>query len=48
LLEEKIGRNLILIVEDLDKFDPADTRRLFLDHARTLTRLIPALFIPFR
>ena len=47
LLEEKIGRNLILIVEDLDKFDPADTRRLFLDHARTLTAPHPSIIYSF-
>lgn len=47
LLEEKIGRNLVLIVEDLDKFDPADTRRLFLDHARTLTAPYPSIIYSF-
>ena len=47
LLEKRIGRKLILIVEDLDKFDMAHIRALFQDHARTLTAAYPNVIYSF-
>lgn len=46
-LESKMGRRLLLIVEDLDKFNVAATRQLFLDHARTLTAPYPSVIYSF-
>jgi len=36
-LSTKLGKRLLLVVEDLDKFDRKETRELFLEHSRTLT-----------
>jgi hypothetical protein len=47
LLEQKLGRRLLLIVEDLDKFDLESTRLLFLEHARTLTAPYPTVIYTF-
>lgn len=46
-LEQKDGKALLVIVEDLDKFDLNDTRRLFLGHARTLTAPRPSVIYTF-
>jgi hypothetical protein len=37
-IQEATGRPVLLIVEDLDKFDIAATEALFFDHAQTLLR----------
>lgn len=47
LLESKLDRRLLLIVEDLDKFDLESTRQLFLEHARTLTAPYPNVIYTF-
>ena len=46
-LEKDTGKRLLLIVEDLDKFDLQDTRNLFLEHARTLTAPYPNIIYSF-
>lgn len=46
-LESKLDKRLLLVVEDLDKFDLDDTRRLFLEHARTLTAPYPGVIYSF-
>jgi hypothetical protein len=43
LLEQKLQKRILLIVEDLDKLDLKTTRKLFLDHTRTLTSLYPTV-----
>lgn len=47
LLEGKIGRKVLLIVEDMDKFDLSSTRALFLDHNRTLVAPYPSIIYSF-
>lgn len=47
LLEAKLGRKLLLIVEDLDKLDVAIVRDLFLNHAQTLTAPYPSMIYSF-
>ncbi len=47
LLEEALGRKLLLIVEDLDKLDLAVVRDLFQDHAQTLTSPHPSMIYSF-
>lgn len=47
LLEQKIERRLLLIIEDLDKFDKKYIEPLFLGHARTLTTLYPSVIYSF-
>ncbi|GIK56168.1 MAG: hypothetical protein HND44_02060 [Chloroflexi bacterium] len=47
LLEQRSGKRLLFIVEDLDKFDLESTRRLFQEHARTLTDPYPSIIYTF-
>lgn len=47
LMEKEAHRRLLLIIEDLDKFDTAEVRKLFLDHARTLTGAYPNIIYTF-
>ncbi len=47
LLEAKLERKVLLIVEDLDKLDVAIVRELFLDHAQTLTAPYPSMIYSF-
>lgn len=46
-LEKDTKKRLLLIVEDLDKFDLEDTRKLFLEHVRTLTAPYPHVIYSF-
>jgi hypothetical protein len=47
LLEKDTGKRLLLVVEDLDKFDLQDTRNLFYEHARSLTAPYPSVVYTF-
>lgn len=47
LLENKINRKILLIVEDLDKFDLSSIRTLFMDHNRTLIAPYPSVIYSF-
>lgn len=47
LLEQKSSQRLLFIVEDLDKFDLESTRRLFQEHAGTLTAAYPSVIYTF-
>lgn len=47
LLESSLSKKLLLIVEDLDKFDLETTRRLFLEHSGTLTLPAPSVIYTF-
>lgn len=46
-MESKTGKKLLLVVEDLDKFDAEVTKDLFLGHARTLTAPYPSITYSF-
>lgn len=47
LLHKDLGRRVLLLLEDMDKYDPADIRRLFLEHSRTLTAPYPSIIYSF-
>lgn len=47
LLEQKLSKRLLLIIEDLDKFDTSVIRKLFLDHAQTLISPYPSIIYSF-
>jgi hypothetical protein len=47
MLERDSPKKLLLIVEDLDKFDLENTRRLFLDHSGTLILPSPSVVYTF-
>jgi hypothetical protein len=47
LLEHKLDKKLLLIIEDLDKFDVGVVRDLFLDHAQTLISPYPNIIYSF-
>ncbi|MCC6605002.1 MAG: hypothetical protein IT327_17475 [Anaerolineae bacterium] len=47
LIEQKLQKRILFVIEDLDKFDINNTRKLFLDHTRTLTSLYPSVIYTF-
>jgi hypothetical protein len=47
LLEKDLRKKLLLVVEDLDKFDPLDTRALFKGHSGTLISPAPNIIYTF-
>lgn len=46
-MERKLNRRLLVVVEDLDKFDIAAVRDLFKDYSRTLTEPYPTIIYTF-
>lgn len=47
LIESAVGKRLLLIIEDLDKYDLETTRELFFHHSHTLTALYPNVIYSF-